>query len=280
MMGNYWETIIQPLMSAVRPRTIVEIGSHEGISTKGLVDYCVQNNATLHVIDPAPDYSVSTWERDFGSHVKFHLKLSLQAIPTLAQFDVIIVDGDHNWYTVTNELQAIEARSRELSQPFPLTILHDVGWPYGRRDLYYNPETIPAEFRHPYANGGLRPGVPGLIERGFNDHQNNATVENTPRNGVLTAVEDYLKQTKEELKFVNVPGFYGLGLLFPANLLKNNAAFAEFIRMWDLPAPVRQYVQALETARVEFQANANELWMVLQQIQNQSQGGVQVNRAK
>lgn len=280
MMDNYWETIIHPLLVAVKPRTIAEIGSHEGLSTRGLVEYCVSHDAVLHVIDPAPEYSVSAWEQEFGKRLVFHLQLSLAALPTLPSIDVMIVDGDHNWYTVFNELRAIEQRSGELSQPFPVTILHDVGWPYGRRDLYYQPATIPAEFRHPYANGGLRPGVPQLIEHGFNDHQNNAVIENTPRNGVLTAVEDYLKQTTVDLKFVEIPGFYGLGLLFPSALLNSNAAFAEFIQTWDMPVPVRSYIKALELGRVQFQANANELWMVLQKMQREAQGGVQVNRAK
>lgn len=276
MMGLFWDAITEPALASIKPRTIVEIGSHEGISTRSLMAFCAKHDTVMHVIDPAPDYDVSAWEKEFGKRLVYHRALSLDVLPRLDRFDAIFVDGDHNWYTVTRELKAIEDRSRELGQPFPLTFLHDVGWPYGRRDLYYNPATIPAEFRHPFANRGLRPGVPGLVERGFNDHQNNAVTENTPRNGVLTAVEDFLKQTQEKLRFIQVPGFYGLGILFREQLPVENADFAQFLKVWDLPEPVRQFLQAVETGRVEFQANANELWMTLQQIAAQSQGRIRL----
>ena len=35
-------------------------------------------------------------------------------------------------------------------RPLPLLVLHDVGWPYGRRDLYYDPDDIPASTASPW----------------------------------------------------------------------------------------------------------------------------------
>ena len=61
--------------------------------------------------------------------------------------DAALVDGDHNWYTVYNELKMLAATARDAGAPLPLLIMHDVCWPYGRRDLYYAPERIPEEFR-------------------------------------------------------------------------------------------------------------------------------------
>ncbi len=49
-------------------------------------------------------------------------------------------------------------RPQDAGTPLPVLILHDVGWPYGRRDLYYTPETIPEEFRQPYEQAGMLPG--------------------------------------------------------------------------------------------------------------------------
>ena len=65
-----------------------------------------------------------------------------------------LVDGDHNWYTVVNELRLIAATSAGAGEPLPVLICHDVGWPYGRRDLYYAPEQIPEEYRQPWAQQG------------------------------------------------------------------------------------------------------------------------------
>jgi hypothetical protein len=169
----------------------------------------------------------------------------------IKQYDAVLIDGDHNWYTVIKELRQIDRHSRKSGRLFPLTILHDIGWPYGRRDLYYNPSTIPKAFRHPYARKGMLPGVSRLVKEGLNANLCNATTENTVRNGVLTAIEDFIQETKGSLRLVQVPGFFGLGILFSRQLPEENKAFASFLDVWDLPEEVRQYVQQLESARVQ-----------------------------
>jgi hypothetical protein len=44
--------------------------------------------------------------------------------------------------------------------------MHDVLWPYGRRDLYYVPERVPEEFRQPYEMKGIRPGTKRVLPQG------------------------------------------------------------------------------------------------------------------
>ena len=63
-----------------------------------------------------------------------------------------LVDGDHNWFTVYHELKMLADGARQARAPLPIIIMHDVFWPYGRRDLYYEPERVPEEFRQPYEN--------------------------------------------------------------------------------------------------------------------------------
>ena len=65
--------------------------------------------------------------------------------------DAALIDGDHNWFTVVPRAADARPRSRERpDRPCPVMILHDVLWPYGRRDLYYEPSRIPDEYRQPY----------------------------------------------------------------------------------------------------------------------------------
>ena len=75
----------------------------------------------------------------------------------------------------------------------PLLLLHDVGWPHGRRDDYYAPERIPAE-RPPADRRGRRAASrtsPGSAPAGCPTAAP-AAREGGPRNGVLTAVEDFV----------------------------------------------------------------------------------------
>jgi hypothetical protein len=36
-----------------------------------------------------------------------------------------------------------------------MVFFHDVGWPYERRDMYYQPDTIPVDFLQKYERKGI-----------------------------------------------------------------------------------------------------------------------------
>ena len=134
--------------------------------------------AELHVIDPVPDFDPREHERQFPGRYYFHEALSLDVLPTLPPMDAALIDGDHNWYTVYNELRLLAEGARRGGAPLPVIVMHDVLWPYGRRDLYYAPTQIPREFRQPHAQKGMQPGRQGLLERGgLNPTMHNALRE-------------------------------------------------------------------------------------------------------
>ena len=251
-MHRFWDTVIEPVLGIIQPNSIVEIGSDRGDNTRYLLEFCKKSGAKLYVVDPLPKYDVSAWKEKYGEHLVFHLSLSLNAIPRIDKFNVVLIDGDHNWYTVYNELKLIEKRSMELSQPFPLVMLHDIGWPYGRRDLYYNPETIPEAFRKPYKQKGLWLGSPELLEKGgLNPHLCNSIYENNLQNGVLTAIEDFLNETEQTIEFVKISGIHGLGILVPVHLKEQNKDLAEFIKKLTLSTFSERYVELIEGIRLE-----------------------------
>ena len=244
--------MIEPTLQVVRPEVLLEIGSDEGGNTNNLLEYCEENDARLHVIDPLPKYDVSEWRQRYGERLVFHEDLSLNALPKIEGIDVGMIDGDHNWYTVFNELRLIEERCSELSHPFPLLILHDVGWPYGRRDLYYDPDTVPEEYRKPHERKGMRPDSIELVDRGgLNARLPNALREGETRGGVLTAVEDFLKETEQDLELVVIPGVNGLGILAPLHLKEHNAEFADHLEELKLPKAATQLIEVVERDRLE-----------------------------
>ena len=213
-MNRFWKNIILPLFNEIKPKVIVEVGCFRGDNTKNILeDYCKINNAKLKSIDPEPhvDFNPINFKKEYGDSFEYFKNLSLEIIPVLKDYDVILIDGDHNWYTVFHELKAIE--SNFFQDNFPFIILHDVSWPYARRDLYYNPENIPDEFRHPYEKLAMFPGIEKLGNIGLNETLNNAIYENTPRNGVLTAIEDFIDSTSLDLTFFSINVFYGLGII-------------------------------------------------------------------
>ena len=211
-MFPFWDLIVAPLIDIVRPTRVVEIGALRGDTTARLLDQ-LGEAAELHVIDPAPLFDPEDHERRFPGRYVFHRDLSLNVLPTLPPVDLALIDGDHNWYTVFNELELLRRRAREQSKPAPVLVLHDVSWPYGRRDGYYAPERIPFAYRQPNERRGLERGNAALAdEGGLNTHIWNARTEGGPRNGVLTALEDFVAEHFPEFQHTVVDVFVGLAI--------------------------------------------------------------------
>ena len=60
--------------------------------------------------------------------------LSVDVLPSLEPMDAALIDGDHNWYTVYNELKMLAEGSRRGGAPLPVIVMHDVLWPQGLGD--------------------------------------------------------------------------------------------------------------------------------------------------
>jgi hypothetical protein len=249
-MLAFWLDVLQPILTDLRPRSIVEIGSESGKMTQRLVELARDIDARVHAIDPAPRFDVEAVTEKLGDVLTVHTSLSLEVIPTLDRLDAVLIDGDHNWYTVFHELMAVEKRARQLGQVTPLIVLHDVCWPYGRRDLYYDPTTIPEEHRQPWARRGISPTEKQLMEvGGFNPHLCHAREEGGPHNGVWTAVEDYLDRTEVPFTVAKIPAVFGLAILLPSERADERPRLAERVAAWQVPEVVG-LIDRMETARI------------------------------
>lgn len=130
-----------------------------------------------------------------------------------------------------------------------LVFLHDVAWPCARRDFYYSPERIPAEHRQPFSyDGGAIPGrndlVPGSGFRGMGQFAS-AVREGGERNGVLTAVEDFVAVTGRPMAFAEIPAVFGLGILFD-----QDAPWSESLGQFLLPYHQSPLLASLERNRL------------------------------
>jgi len=167
---------IKRLAKQHRPRTVIEIGLK--YSTTTLLPI-FQKYGTQHYIgvDPVDRYKCPPAFQEF---FEYRQGVSFDILPQLEELDFVMLDGDHNYYTVTKELNLLH----ELQHPGCVILLHDVEEPWARKDLYYAPERIPPEWR------------------------------NGPKQGVLTAVEDFLKEHQTDYTPLKIfSGQNGLGYL-------------------------------------------------------------------
>jgi hypothetical protein len=210
---QFWNHIIAPVLDAMHATKLVEIGVDKGETTRLLLERAREVGGVVNAVDPAPAIDVSAWEARYGRGFCFYRGLSLEALPRVGAVDAVLIDGDHNWYTVTAELTLVASIARTHDTLPPVVFAHDVGWPYGRRDMYYDPAVIPSEGRRDPVREGMQPGESRTVPWGFNYWLWNAHYEGGPRNGVLTAVEDFVEAESAVWDVVVVPGFHGLAVL-------------------------------------------------------------------
>ena len=214
-MHRFWSAYTSPLIETLKPRRLLEIGAEFGWNTRHVLEYCRREGAHLDVVDTMPLKSLrDTLAPYTAAEYTLHACKSLEAIPSLAPVDFVLLDGDHNWRTVFAELTALYAAASRAGVAPPVVIAHDCAWPYARRDMYYAPEDFQETERKPYAYRPVRPGETGLVDEGLNGHFANALEEGGPENGVLTAIEDFVA-AREGVALKVLPFFNGLGILIP-----------------------------------------------------------------
>jgi HAD superfamily hydrolase (TIGR01549 family) len=218
--------ILAPLLAVLRPQSICEIGVEGGLGAGFLLECCREIGCRYTGIDPALPDPVRQMIEDAGHRLV--PKKSLAVLADLPLQDVYFIDGDHNYYTVRNELAIILNAARRADR-YPCILLHDVAWPCARRDFYYCPSDIPDEARHEYDfECGVALDHPELVRGGFRSCGIYALAkrEGGPRNGVLTAVEDALVDGNSDWELIIIPVVFGLGILYhPASLPAEQLAY-------------------------------------------------------
>jgi len=259
-MYPLWDDVVAPVIDAAGARRIIEIGALRGETTTRMLGR-LESTCELHVIDPEPQFDPAEHERAFPGRYHFHRGTSLEVLPGLPPADVVLIDGDHNWYTVYHELRQLADTAHRAGSPLPVLILHDVAWPYGRRDLYYEPDRIPAELRQPWLRAGMWPGRSELAYMGgMNRHMANATHEGGPRNGVMTALDDFVSEHSEPLRVVVVPIFYGLAIVAETGVLDARPELAALVDHLERPEGQRALLELGEHVRID-EAILTQTWL-------------------
>jgi hypothetical protein len=224
---HMWE-LVRACLDVRRAASVVEIGGRAGELTRELADRAAAQGGRVAAIEPSPEPELE----DLATRrpeLELVREPSIDALRRIEMPDALIVDGDHNYYTVSEELRAVADRSGRAG--LPLLLLHDVGWPHARRDTYYAPDRIPERHRQPMVeNAALAPGEPGVAHAGLR-YRWAASRQGGPRNGVLTAIEDFVAD-RDGLRLAIVPVFFGLAVLWEADADWADAV-AEVATKWD-----------------------------------------------
>jgi hypothetical protein len=242
--------IMTPCLDAAGVKTLLEIGSFRGELTEELLKWAEVSGAKISTVEPLPppdllDLKRRRPELELIENTGTPALEDLESLP-----DAIVIDGDHNYFTLTQELEKIAEKAGD--EPLPFLLFHDVGWPHERRDTYYAPDRIPEEERMPLGhNCTIEPGNPGLSDGGL-PYEWASAKEGGPKNGVLTAIEDFM-EGRENLRFAAVPLFFGFGLLW-----QTDAPWADEVARLIAPYDRNPVLQRVEANRVAHLVNGHK----------------------
>jgi hypothetical protein len=253
-------------LDAAAVKSIAEIGAFAGDLTGVLVAWAAGAGARVQAIDPAPQPGL---EQLSAEHPELELirRTSLEALLSIELPDAIVIDGDHNYYTVSGELRLIGERAGG-DGALPLLLFHDVLWPHGRRDDYFDAEQIPREARHETVRegDGIVPGDPGT-RRGGLPYPRSAAHEGGPGNGVLTAVEEFVAG-RSRTRLAVMPAFFGFAVAWDTD-----SPYAGALAAILDPLDRHPVLERLESNRVEHLAREyqlqTEIWALQAQLTRQ-----------
>lgn len=217
-------------LDAVQAQSVAEVGAFMGELTRLLMLWADTVGGTVVAIDPSPHHDLEQLERE-RDDLRLIRETSHDALARMPLTDAIILDGDHNYYTLSEELRIIWERAEGDGRQLPLLLLHDVTWPHGRRDDYYAPERIPPKHRQPITpDRSVYPDEEGTRYSGL-PYRYPAAHEGGPANGVLTAAEDFAAE-HEHLHLAVVPAFFGLGVIWDKSS-RHAGALTGLLGPWD-----------------------------------------------
>src|SRR5687768_16022706 len=102
--------VLTPLLDLAGAKVVVEIGSYRGDLTRELLDWAGRSDARVLAIEPAPQPQlIQLSER--RPDLDLIREPSHSALREAPAPDAVIIDGDHIYYTVSEELRLIDERA-------------------------------------------------------------------------------------------------------------------------------------------------------------------------
>lgn len=258
-----WWPIISEAIRAI-PGGVVEIGADKGFTTRMLSELCQELAVPFVSVDPSPSDGVDDIVGVDHRRITSSDFFKSEQVPAAA---VWIVDGDHNYETVAMELEGI---ARASAGSDCLIFLHDLGWPNGRRDFWYSLDTAPTDAPRMIDGHGVSLDIEGICPKeqgiGLGSMAAVAPTEGGLRNGVLTAVEDFLATEQGSgWVFRWTPIFFGFGYLVRKDTLASGRLsvvedrFESFENVRDILGPLEfNRLRLLQTTNVKWTESASK----------------------
>lgn len=201
---------LQKVLQQIRNPRVLEIGVEHGLTTIPMLYFMGRTHEEFdyHCVDilfqDRLKIMLANMPLTKGQNLRFFVQNSLffleSAVEQGVKYDLILVDGDHNYHTVSQELRAIES----LLDPHTIIIVDDYHGRWSETDMWY-------ANRESHSNESVQSIATQEVE--------------TEKQGVKAAVDEFLERN---------PGYRGMSpipgepiMLVPAGIVKEELRPAE-----------------------------------------------------
>jgi len=140
---GYIPVVKRYLTNFINP-TVLEVGLDRGVTTIPIITFMSRFHNKFRfvgidiLLQESLKITLSHLDLSSDQVVDIRTENSLTVLPSLAKenlkFDVVFLDGDHNYYTVAKELEHLN----ELTHDKSLVVIDDYYGKWSERDLWYS----------------------------------------------------------------------------------------------------------------------------------------------
>src|SRR5262249_10619081 len=118
---------------------------------------------------------------------------------------------------------------------------------------------------------GITPGEANVLEvGGLNPKMNNANVEGGPRNGVMTAIDDFIAEHDRPIRRLVIPIYFGLAILVEDQRLDGQPQLPDALSPLEEHDGQRQLLEVAEETRLKAMLHQHNLVYRFQEKANRA----------
>src|ERR1700678_3665215 len=106
-MMRFWEQVVEPVTTALHPRTILHFGARRDGVVDRLAVLATSLGADLHVAAVQPELDFAAARKAAGDRLIVHHAPGPQVIALMPAAELALIDDDPNWFTVHGVLAAL-----------------------------------------------------------------------------------------------------------------------------------------------------------------------------
>ena len=119
-MNQLWNVLMRPILEGINAKNIIAIGL-DLPKTINILEYCVNHNAYLTLIDSSHKFDIEDFKEDYGDIFEICTEPNLNKLLSLKNYNAILLNGNYDFSNLNRDLKIIENNFK--NKKFPIIFM-------------------------------------------------------------------------------------------------------------------------------------------------------------